>query len=293
MICPVCSVDISDFDLQARSSHVNSCIDMPPKSAVTSSSNDQISTEPPVIDLENDEKPTISLVNKFTCPLCGNLFFSLTQHLIKCGPKHNVSPSDLAALVDAAKIAARYSSIPSKPGTTTTKVTRKPRAKKTDEGEKKTPVKRKSRKGGSKSEQQKKQLNSDDPIEVPSTDDVVSSKYLSKKEEPNIKNTAKPFTLKNGRIVALKTLFTCDEIENRIKDLFSGTIPSNQIPNQASNSSQDSNNSLRQAFEAASFLTKESFTAKGFSKYIQLDRQREDEKVKKSSEKNNEIPLAK
>ena len=266
MICPVCSVDISDLDLHARSSHVNQCIDMPPESSSTCICKEN----PPAVDLPEDgEKPSFNIVNKFTCPLCGNLFFTLTAHLVKCGPKHGVSPKDLVALIEAAKIAARHSSIPKKSATVKA---RKPRKKKSEEESR--PSKRKNKKDFKLKDSSNDPDKEDDEdvqiIKSPLKNDSKSSNGTASKypfDATQDQLTTKSMSIKNGRILAIKDLFTCDEINVRINKLFSGTIPRNHSSSQSSFSSQESTKSSNKTFEAASFLTEHSFIAQGFCKY--------------------------
>lgn len=198
------------------------------------------------------------------------------MHLLKCGPKHDVPPPDLAALIEAAKIAAKHSSIPKKAAAAKTSKPRKPRQKKATDETKPT---RRRKKKDSEPEPDPATTATDDIqtngessgslVNGSKSSNGIPSKYMSTGVKDQNKVT--PMAVKNGRIVAMKTLFTCDEVEVRINKMFSGTIPCNHLSTQDSFSSQESSNStqsLCQAFGAASFLTEESFTAKGFAKYI-------------------------
>ena len=242
---------------------------------------------PPLIDLvDDDEEPAkVQPVNegnkKLTCPLCTKEFVLLVRHLLKCGPKHEVSPSDLASIIEGVEAAARESKLAKKAQSKTAKKPSKPRPPRQPK-KPKEPGQAAARKKSVPKKTPKTQISasSSQPSEGSQVRLEVKSKYIfldqdnsQAKSDPPARRPFKPVTLKNGRLVAFKELLTYEELITRVSKLFSTSIPSNQLPPDEEGCEKVScspkiKTSSAHAFEASKFLTTETFTARGFCKYI-------------------------
>lgn len=243
---------------------------------------------PPLIDLvdDDDEPPKVQPVdkgnNKVTCPFCAKEFVLLARHLLKCGPKHEVSPSDLAAIIEQIEMAARDKKLAKKAESKAAKKPSKPRQPRKP----KEPGQATSRKKtvAKKTTKQQISLSSSQSTSDGSqlSQQTVKSKYIFlDQDNPQPRRPFKPVILKNGRLVAFKDLLTYEELITRINKMFLSTIPSNKLPPDEEDSennscSQKVKTSSSRAFEASKFLTTETFTARGFCKYIQREKNIQD-----------------